>query len=149
LPAALFAAYQVLGDKKTLTVAEDSLAFLEKETHTSQGIPCPIGSDGWFSTGGKKAIFDQQPVEAAYAVVANLVAFEATKKKSYYEAALNWFSWFHGNNVKKAKVYDFSSGGCYDAVNEAGVNLNQGAESIICYLLAYFELAKITKNPKF
>jgi len=145
LPAALFTAYQVLGDKKILEVATKTLTFLEKETHTADGVPSPIGSDGWFPAGGEKAIFDQQPVEAAYAVLANLAAFEATRNKEYYEAAENWFSWFHGNNIKKAKVYDFSTGGCYDAVNERGVNLNQGAESIICYLLAYLELARFLK----
>lgn len=145
LAAALFSASQILSDRKILAVATKTLAFLEKETHSEEGLPSPIGSHGWFTKGDKKAIFDQQSVEAAYAVVANLAAYEATKQKKYYEAALEWFSWFHGNNIKKVKVYDQVTGGCFDAVNENGVNLNQGAESIICYLLAYLELAKVLK----
>jgi len=146
LPAALFVSFQILGEKKILEVAERSLAFLEKETHTKEGIPSPIGSPGWFTKGDKKAIFDQQPVEAAYAAIANFAAFRATKQKKYHQAALEWFAWFHGNNLKKVKVYDEATGGCFDAVNEQGVNLNQGAESIICYLLAYLELARVYKE---
>jgi len=143
LPAALFYSYRVLGEKKILEVAKESLAFLEEETHNEEGIPSPIGSYGWYTKGGDKAVYDQQPVEAAYAVVANIAAYRTTKNKEYCKAAIDWFAWFHGNNIKKVKVYDHRTGGCYDAVNRQGVNQNQGAESIICYLLAYLELAKV------
>jgi uncharacterized protein YyaL (SSP411 family) len=148
LPAALFAAYWVLGGKKILEVATKTLTFLEKETHTKEGAPSPIGSNGWFPRGGEKAIFDQQPVEAAYAVIANAAAFKATKNKEYRRAALEWFAWFHGNNIQKVAVYDKKTGGCFDGIGKFGLNLNQGAESVICYLLAYLELAKLASKKK-
>jgi len=46
------------------------------------------------------------------------------------------FDWFFGNNLSKQMVYTHSTGGTYDGVQEEGVNLNQGAESTIAYLLA-------------
>ncbi|HMC98358.1 MAG TPA: hypothetical protein VKG92_11920, partial [Flavobacteriales bacterium] len=33
-------------------------------------------------------------------------------------------------------MYNKASGGCYDGLEEHNVNLNQGAESAVCYLLA-------------
>jgi hypothetical protein len=46
------------------------------------------------------------------------------------------FDWFLGNNLSKQVVYTHSTGGCYDGIIKGGVNLNQGAESTISYLLA-------------
>ena len=83
LPAALFTAYPFLKEKKVLAVATVSLEFLERQTRDGCGVPSPIGSDGWYKKGGERAIFDQQPVEAADAVVANLAAYKATKKEKY------------------------------------------------------------------
>ncbi|OGY21376.1 MAG: hypothetical protein A2113_04270, partial [Candidatus Woykebacteria bacterium GWA1_44_8] len=148
LPAALFYSYRVLGEKKILEVAKRSLAFLEKETHADEGIPSPIGSYGWYTKGGEKAGFDQQPVEAAYAVIANVAAAQATKNKRYYRSALEWFAWFHGNNIKKVNLYDKKTGGCFDGIGKFGPNLNQGAESVACYLLAYLELANLASKKK-
>jgi hypothetical protein len=34
------------------------------------------------------------------------------------------------------KIYDKSTGACYDGINPQGVNQNQGSESTIAFLLA-------------
>jgi hypothetical protein len=54
------------------------------------------------------------------------------------------FNWFLGNNLLNQVVYSQETGGCYDGVGEKRVNLNQGAESTISYLLA--RLAVDTKH---
>ena len=46
------------------------------------------------------------------------------------------FNWFLGDNSIGQVVYDRITGGCYDGVGEKNINLNQGAESTISYLLA-------------
>ena len=46
------------------------------------------------------------------------------------------FSWFLGNNHLHQIVYNPCTGGCYDGLEEDYVNLNQGAESTISYLMA-------------
>ncbi len=46
------------------------------------------------------------------------------------------FDWFLGNNISKQLVYTHATGGCYDGIRLKGINLNQGAESTVSYLLA-------------
>ena len=46
------------------------------------------------------------------------------------------FNWFLGNNHLHQVIYNPCTGGCYDGLEENYVNLNQGAESTISYLLA-------------
>ena len=46
------------------------------------------------------------------------------------------FEWFLGRNQLAQVMYNRASGGCYDGLEEHSVNLNQGAESTVCYLLA-------------
>lgn len=75
--------------------------------------------------------------------MANLALFKTTQEQEYFDNAIKWMSWYFGNNSKKVEVFDSVTGGCFDGINEDGVNLNQGAESIITYLLAYLALADI------
>ena len=42
-------------------------------------------------------------------------------------------------------VYDEVTGGCYDGVGQYALNLNQGAESTISYLLARLALEEFGK----
>lgn len=147
-PYSLALAYQATGEKKYLTVAKESLEFLEKETTTQEGVPCPIGQNGWYTRGKEKAIYDQQPVEVADMVIANLAVYKITLEKNYYTSARNWFSWYYGNNIKNIAVYDDITHGCFDGINPEGVNLNQGAESIVTYLLAYLAFSDIELKAK-
>ena len=59
--------------------------------------------------------------------------------KKYAEEA---FQWFTGKNILKKSMLD-SSGGVYDAITENGINKNQGAESLLSYLLAATKLEEI------
>jgi len=111
------------------------LNFLNKETKAN-GKPIAIGNDGWYARGGEKALFDQQPVDPAYQVLANVKAWELSGEKKYLDEAKIYFSWFWGNNVLGKPLIDFSDGSCHDAICSRGVSGNRGAESIICYLLA-------------
>lgn len=147
-PYSLTLASQATGKAEYLAIAKQSLAFLEKATTNPQGIPTPIGQSGWYFKGKEKATYDQQPVEAAKMVIANLALYKTTLEESYLEAAKKWFSWYHGNNLKHKLVYDEVTQGCFDGINAEGVNLNQGAESIITYLLAYLAFADIKLKTK-
>jgi hypothetical protein len=42
-----------------------------------------------------------------------------------------------GKNDLDIPVYDYESGGCYDGLEEYGLNSNQGAESTISYLISH------------
>lgn len=63
-------------------------------------------------------------------------AFSVTKEKKYLDWAKKAFDWYHEKNILRAKMVDQNTGGVYDGLEEEGVNLNQGAESLLSYLLA-------------
>jgi hypothetical protein len=54
------------------------------------------------------------------------------------------FNWFLGDNSLHQIVYNPCTGGCFDGLEEKYVNLNQGAESTISYLLARLCIQKNT-----
>ena len=47
------------------------------------------------------------------------------------------FFWFFGENDLNIPLYDARNKGVYDGLEEFEVNLNQGAESNITYLMAW------------
>jgi len=57
------------------------------------------------------------------------------------------FNWFLGSNRLHQIVYNPCTGGCYDGLEENQVNLNQGAESTLSYLMARLIIEKY-KNGK-
>jgi hypothetical protein len=52
------------------------------------------------------------------------------------------FNWFLGNNRLHQIIYNPCTGGCYDGLEETHVNLNQGAESTVSYLMARLTVDK-------
>jgi glycosyltransferase involved in cell wall biosynthesis len=135
LSESLFYAYLATKEEEFLEVAKKTLDFLICTT-LNNGQFAPVGHDGWYFKNGKKAYYDQQPVDTAAMVQTLLVANKVTGEEKYLKKAIVVFSWFLGNNALNQMVYDESSGGCHDGVGQHSINLNQGAESTISYLLA-------------
>jgi hypothetical protein len=142
LPHALFLAYESTGKKEFLTVAKATLGFLIK-VQVIKGMFIPIGNKGWYQKGGKRAFYDQQPIEAAHMIEAASSALHLTGTKNYQQIAYLVFNWFFGKNLKGVVLYDQTTGGCFDGITPEGSNLNQGAESTIAYLLARTEIEKV------
>jgi glycosyltransferase involved in cell wall biosynthesis len=146
LPEAMFEAYEITRKNKYLDVAKNSLDFL-KEVSIIDGKIVLVGHNGWYKKNGKRALYDQQPVDASCLVRAFLAAYKATKKRKYYNDAVLSFEWFLGNNSLNKKIYDEETGGCFDGLNPGEINLNQGAESTISYIIARLYIEEI-KNKK-
>ena len=106
-----------------------------------------IGNQGWYSYNGEKPIFDQQPIEAGYLTQAYISAYEIVRDKKYLELAKYSFEYFLGRNRLQAVMYDYSTGAVCDGLNCDGTNGNQGAESVICFLMALSSLNKYIDNP--
>jgi hypothetical protein len=140
LPECLFESSLVGED--CLEVAEESLGFLA-EVEFVDGMLVPVGCNGWYPRGGTKAEFDQLPVEAGSAVEALASAALASRSSHYMDLAMAAFGWYHGANQMKANLYDPSTGACHDGITSSGLNLNQGAESTLSYLLAVTRLKSI------
>ncbi len=96
----------------------------------------PVGQAGWYHREGGRNDNDQQPQEVSAMVCALKTFYEVTKEPRYLELMHRAFNWFLGDNSLNQVVYDGTTGGCYDGVGGKAVNLNQGAESMLSYLLA-------------
>ncbi len=141
IPEALYMAYSITKKKEYLEVAEKSLNFLTSLLILN-GKLVLIGHKGWYKRGSERAFYDQQPVDASSVVQLYITAYNITGKKEYYDNAFLAFQWFLGRNMLNQTIYDETSGGCYDGLLPSCVNLNQGAESTISYLLARLSLEK-------
>ena len=96
----------------------------------------PVGSDSFGHEFSAPRPFDQQPVEAWAAIDGASAAFEATQDACWLSYAERAYEWFSGGNDRGIAVADPTSGSCRDGINPRGLNLNEGAESVLSYQLA-------------
>ena len=142
IPEALLRAYQVTQNEEYLDIGLESLDFLTTEQWNGVYFEL-IGNEGWYPKGGEKAFFGQQPVDAGYLVEAYVAASEVSDKYKYLELARLAFEWFLGRNRLNAALYDFADGSVADGMDSNGISANQGAESVVCYLLAVLALSEL------
>lgn len=135
IPWSLWEIYIKRECKTSFEIAQKTTDFLIKICQENS-IPSPVGNRGWYIKGGNKAIFDQQPIDASYMVCCLEKAYFATEDNFYLTWAEKWYKWFYGNNINNTPLID-ENFACYDALTPEGINLNQGAESNICFLMAY------------
>ena len=96
----------------------------------------------------KQAQGGEQPIDVAYTILA-LNTFYSIFKSPHYIAKMHLaFNWFLGQNHLSQIIYNPCTGGCYDGLEENYVNLNQGAESTVSYLMARLTLEKLTKEEQ-
>jgi glycosyltransferase involved in cell wall biosynthesis len=96
----------------------------------------PVGSDSFGSEFTRPRPFDQQPLEAWAAIDGARAAFDATQDRSWLAHAGLAYAWFSGANDRGVAVADPLTGSCHDGINPRGLNLNEGAESVLAYQLA-------------
>lgn len=135
LPHAMFISYLNGGGPEHLDIAKKTADFLLDNTFDGEKFSF-IGCNGWYKKGGKRAKFDQQPLEACSTVLMLKSAFDITEDPRYLSMQRRAFDWFLGQNDLGIPVYNFKSKGCYDGLESGGVNLNQGAESLLSFMLA-------------
>lgn len=119
-----------------------SLQFLIKKTF-SPDMYMPIGHSHWYKNKSKRSQFDQQPEDPASMIIALSYAYETTHNEEYRNMAKKCFSWFLGNNSLNKSLYDEKTGGCYDGLHPDRVNLNQGAESLVSYLMSSYTITTL------
>lgn len=136
LPHALFGFYAVSEETKVLTVAKNTLNFLVHSLF-QKGYLNIVGNQGWWVKKNQIPPYDQQPVDAASVVLACLQAYVVTGEKEYIEIAQIAYDWYWGKNINNLPLYNEKTQGCHDALVPHGVNLNQGAEAVISFLMAH------------
>jgi glycosyltransferase involved in cell wall biosynthesis len=142
LPHALLMCGQSMPNKAMTEAGLESLSWLAdlQRAEEAGGHFVPIGSNGFYQQGGKRARFDQQPVEAQSMVSACLEAARITEDKRWRREARRAFEWFLGRNDLNLPIYDPMTGGCRDGLHPDRANENQGAESTLAFLQALLEL---------
>lgn len=141
LPHCLFIAGRLFNDEKYLDIAAKTCEFLLANTYNNEHFSF-IGCNGWFKRGGTKACFDQQPIEAAGTIMMLNAAHNVTKNNKYLILQRKAFDWFLGDNDLHIPLYDFRTKGCSDGLGQGGINLNQGAESVLSFLLGLMTMAE-------
>jgi glycosyltransferase involved in cell wall biosynthesis len=124
------------GNQEALDIGLDSLRWLCDVQKSASGNFVPIGNDGFYHRGHKRALYDQQPIEAFSTVAASLKAYEATKDSIWLKEARLAFEWFLGRNDNQIALVEHNSGACRDGLHIDRVNSNMGAESTLSYLLS-------------
>ena len=133
LPQALLSGATALGRPDVAERGLESLRWL--------GDECGLDGDGLRLPGhlgrrrGEPAPGggDEQPLEAAALVEAELTAFAITRRVEHGRRAIKAFEWFLGRNRLRRPLYDFATGGCSDGLGDEALNDNEGAESTLAF----------------
>lgn len=147
LPEAML--YAWLLTKKTIykEIALSSLNFLLSKIFNENGIEV-ISNKNWLQRGQAAGHFGEQPIDVAYTIMTLSKFYDVFDDEGYLINMETAFSWFLGNNRLHQIIYNPCTGGCYDGLEDTHVNLNQGAESAISYLLARLTVDKYNESDR-
>jgi uncharacterized protein YyaL (SSP411 family) len=150
LPESMLCAWLATGDSTYREIARSSFDFLLSKIFKGNKIAV-ISNKNWLHKGTESvpvALGGEQPIDVAYTILALSKFYEEFKDKDYLDKMKSAFSWFLGNNHLHQVIYNPCTGGCYDGLEENYVNLNQGAESTVSYLMARLTIEKLLYSSK-
>jgi len=147
MPEALLCAYQETKNPLYRKIAKITFDFLLDNTFNAEGIKV-ISNKSWLYKGEESAIYGEQPIDVAYTVLALSRFYDEFKGEGYKEKMIIAFDWFLGANHLHQIIYNPETGGCYDGLERTQVNLNQGAESTVSYLMARLAMEKLNQTPQ-
>lgn len=136
LPEAMIRAGLRLARADVIECGIETLRWINGLQTTSAGHFRPIGSESFGRDCVLPLPFDQQPVEIWAAIDAATAAYDVTGDGIWIDHARRAYAWFGGANDRGITVADPMSGTCHDGLNPRGLNLNEGAESVLSYQLA-------------
>lgn len=153
LPEAMLCAWSATGEPVYREIARSSFDFLLARTFTKDNIKV-ISNKSWLYKGDKLATEEsdnrqtggEQPIDVAYTIFALKRFYEVFKDENYRHKMEISFNWFLGSNHLHQVIYNPCTGGCYDGLEENYVNLNQGAESTVSYLMARLAVDSIYRD---
>lgn len=141
LPEAMLYSWTITKNIEFKEIAIKSFEFLLSQIFNKNGIEV-ISNKGWLKKGEKSKHFGEQPIDVAYTIMTLSGFYDILDNNDYKKKMLIGFSWFLGNNRLNQIIYNPCTGGCYDGLEKTQVNLNQGSESTISYLMARLTVEK-------
>jgi glycosyltransferase involved in cell wall biosynthesis len=141
LPEAMLYAWLLTNNSAYKEIAVESFDFLLNQTFNINGIEV-ISNKKWLKKGDKAEPYGEQPIDVAYTIMTLSKFYNTLHFENYRTKMEIAFNWFLGKNRLQQIVYNPCTGGCYDGLEENNINLNQGAESTISYLMARLTIDK-------
>jgi glycosyltransferase involved in cell wall biosynthesis len=144
LPEAMLCAYLATNITVYKEIAKTSFDFLVSKIFINNEIKV-VSNKGWMHNNSdlhKQKIGGEQPIDVAYTILALNKFFETFNEAKYLEKMEIAFDWFLGKNHLHQIIYNPCTGGCYDGLEDTYINLNQGAESTVSYLMARLTMEK-------
>lgn len=154
LPEAMLLAGLACHDRSYQQIALQSFDFLLLHIFDSKGIHV-ISNEYWSEndkrpyqahTKALSSVGGEQAIDVSYTILALSTFYQVYLDENYRTKMQLAFEWFLGRNHLHQIMYNPCTGGCYDGLERENVNLNQGAESTISYLLARLTMEK-SKQP--
>jgi glycosyltransferase involved in cell wall biosynthesis len=145
LPEALLCAWSITNVPIYKGIAKVSFGFLLSKIMQGSKVKV-ITNKGWLHRGSEETSYvlgGEQAIDVAYTIIALEKFYTVFKLDHYRDRMTIAFSWFLGNNHLNQIMYNPTTGGCYDGLEETEINLNQGAESTVSYLMARLTMEKI------
>jgi len=141
LPEAMLYAWLLTGDTIFKVTAISSFNFLLSQIFNENGIEV-ISNKKWLQKGQDAEHFGEQPIDVTCTIMTLSKFYDVFKNEDYRLKMETAFNWFLGENRLHQIIYNPCTGGCYDGLEETHVNLNQGAESTVSYLIARLTIEK-------
>ncbi|TDE28805.1 glycosyltransferase [Flavobacterium ranwuense] len=145
LPEAMMYSYLVTKNPKYKKIAAITFDFLLSH-YFMKGQLKVISNRGWFKKENERVFYGEQPIEVATTILALDLFYEVTRNKKYKDQLKLAFIWFLGNNHLKQIMYNPENGSSYDGLEDKHININQGAESTLCYFKARLIMEKYSDN---
>ena len=133
LSQALISGGSALGRDDLVEAGMESLRWFGDECGLAVGTLRLPGHHGRREGEAAPGLGDEQPIDAAALVEAELAAYAITHEPEHGIRARRSFEWFLGRNRLDRPLYDFATGGCSDGLGTDDLNANEGAESTLAF----------------
>ena len=140
LPEAMLRAGVRLERADVAACAIETLRWINDVQISPKGHYRPVGSDSFGHAYALPRPFDQQPLEVWAAIDAASAAYDVTGDDIWLAHARRAYAWFGGANDRGVIVGDPVTGTSKDGINPRGLNLNEGAESVLAYQHATYAI---------
>ena len=145
LPEAMMFSFLATGEPKYLKIATITFDFLLSH-YFMKGQLKVISNRGWFKKQNERFFYGEQPIEVATTIITLDLFYQVTGNVKYKDQLEVAFNWFLGNNHLKQIMYNPVNGASYDGLEDKTININQGAESTLCFFKAQLIMEKYVEK---
>ncbi|WP_422062385.1 glycosyltransferase family 4 protein [Sphingopyxis sp.] len=146
VPEAMLRAGVRLERSDVIACGVDTLRWINNAQISPAGHYRPVGSDSFGRAYEPPRPFDQQPLEIWAAIDAASAAYDVTGDDIWLTHARRAYEWFGGCNDRGVIVGDAVTGTSKDGINPRGLNLNEGAESVLAYQHATYAIRDFVRK---